>query len=154
MYYTPEEQKTVDTALYVYSKTGPSYEMREKTKELLHIEKKILGDFSKKPLCALSYIAEQTGLELDEECRSISLSRGIEDVIQLHYDDYHIEGKKKFYYHRWYENHRTYLSLNSHDIETVIKIIKMDIERYKNECDKPWFKTYYLSNYAPAWWEE
>ena len=112
-----------------------------------------LCEYSKNPNEILRHIAEQTGLEFDEECRSISLSRGIEDVIQLHYDDYHIVGQKKFYYHRWYEHYMTYICLNNHDVETVIEIIKKDIERYKNECDKPWFKTFYMSNYSRPWWE-
>ena len=151
MYFTPKEEKIVETALYVYAHSGPSYEMRDACKDLLNIRHKNMSEFVENPIGALSYIAEQTGLILNyERGTHLNISNtGVDTAaIRLEYD----ESVKKFYYHRWYEYYKSFISFNTYDIEVAIKVIKMDMERYKNECDKPWFNEFYSKNYAPAWW--
>ena len=157
MYYTPEEQKIIETALYVYAKSGPSFEMRGVMKNLLNIRNKNLSEFVENPIGALSYIAEQTGLEMDCANNEIlqwrthevtSVGEGVlMKVIRLFYKD------GKFHYYRFYEPHNSFIDFTTSDIETVIKIIKMDLNRYNEESKKPWFDKYYYTNQftKPMW---
>lgn len=161
MYYTPKEEKIIETALYVYAYSGQNYsmldavdsitQMRNAVKDLLNIRNKNMSEFVENPIGALSYIGEQTGLILNyERGTHLNISNtGVDTAdIRLEYD----ESVKKFYYHRWYEYYKSLICFNTHDIDAVIKIIKLDIERYKYECNKPWFNKVYSKNYAPAWW--
>lgn len=127
MYYTPKEEKNFDWV--------------DSVKDLLNIRNKNLTEYIDNPLGALSYIAEQTGLTLnfDEELNisntGISLSH-----IKLFFKN------KKFYYSRWYEANKSVINMTTHDIDTIIKILQLDIERFKNEELKPWFFSCYYSN--------
>ena len=157
MYFTPEEEKIIETALYVYAHSGPSQEYRETVKNLLNIRKKNMSEFVKNPLGVLTYIAEQTGLEIDFGKNEIvqwrkhpvtKVGEGVlMKVIRLFYKD------GKFHYYRFYEHHNSFIDFTTSDIETVVKIIKSDLERYNEESTKPWFDSYYYTNQFknPMW---
>ena len=157
MYFTPKEEKIIETALYVYAHSGPSYEMRDVCKDLLNIRFKNMSEFVENPLGALTYIAEQTGLEIDFKNNELvqwrkhpvtNFGEGVlMKVIRLFYKD------GKFHYYRFYEHHNSFIDVTTNDIETVVKIIKMDLDRYNEESTKPWFDSYYYTNQfkKPFW---
>lgn len=159
MYFTPKEEKLIELALYVYSNKGPSYEMRDAMKDLLNIRKKNLSEFIENPLGALTYIAEQTGLEIDFGKNEISYNdktnlnvfwNGFRmQLVRLFFKD------GKFHYYRFYEHYDSFIDLTSSDIETVVKIIKLDLKRYNEECKQPWFDSYYATNqFKEPWWRK
>lgn len=159
MYFTPKEEKIIETALYVYAHSGPSYEMRDVCKDLLNIRHKNMSEFVENPLGALTYIAEQTGLEIDFGKNEISYNEranltiflnGIQmQAIRLFFKD------GKFHYYRFYEHYDSFIDLTSSEIETVIKIIKLDKERYLDEHKQPWFDSYYAINqFKEPWWKK
>lgn len=157
MYFTPKEEKIIETALYVYAHSGPSYSMRDVVKNLLNIRHKNMSEFVENPLGALTYIAEQTGLEIDFANNEIvqwrkhpvtPIGEGVlMKIVRLFYKD------GKFHYYRFYEHHNSFVDFTTSDIETVIKIIKLDLDRYNEESTKPWFDTYYYTNQfnKPMW---
>lgn len=166
MYYTPKEEKIIETALYVYAHSGPSYSMRDAidsitqmrnaVKDLLNIRHKNMSVFVENPLGALTYIAEQTGLEIDFGKNEISYNERINvfwngiqmKAIRLFFKD------GKFHYYRFYEHYDSFIDLTSSEIETVIKIIKMDKERYLDEYKKPWFDSFYATKFNEPWWKK
>lgn len=159
MYFTPKEEKIIETALYVYAHSGPSYSMRDVCKDLLNIRFKNMSEFVENPLGALTYIAEQTGLEIDFGKNEISYNEranlsvfwnGIKmQAIRLFFKD------GKFHYYRFYEHYDSFIDLTASEIETVIKIIKLDKERYLDEHNKPWFDSYYATNqFKEPWWKK
>lgn len=159
MYFTPKEEKIIETALYVYAHSGPSLEYREIVKNLLNIRNKNMSEFVENPLGALSYIAEQTGLEIDFGKNEIvqwrkhpvtKVGEGVlMKVIRLFYKD------GKFHYYRFYEHHNSFIDVTTSDIETIVKIIKSDLERYNEESTKPWFDSYYYTNqFKEPWWKK
>lgn len=157
MYFTPKEEKIIETALFSYAYSGQSYEMRDAVKDLLNIRNKNLSEFVENPLGALTYIAEQTGLEIDFAKNEILLWRKhpvtrigegvLMKFIRLFYKD------GKFHYYRFYEHHNSFIDVTTSDIETVVKIINMDLKRYNEESTKPWFDRYYYTNQfnKPMW---
>lgn len=159
MYFTPKEEKIIETALYVYAHSGPSYEMRDVCKDLLNIRFKNMSEFVENPLGALTYIAEQTGLEIDFKNNELvqwrkhpvtNVGEGVlMKVIRLFYKD------GKFHYYRFYEHHNSFIDVTTNDIETIVKIIKMDLDRYNEESTKPWFDSYYYTNqFKKPWWKK
>lgn len=150
MYFTPKEEKIIENALYVYANSGPSLEYREIVKNLLNIRNKNMSEFVENPLGALTYIAEQTGMEIDFKNNEIvqwrkhpvtKVGEGVlMKVIRLFYKD------GKFHYYRFYEHHNSFIDVTTSDIETIVKIIKSDLERYNEESTKPWFDSYYYTN--------
>lgn len=159
MYFTPKEEKIIENALYVYANSGPSLEYREIVKKLLNIRNKNMSEFVENPLGALTYISEQTGLEIDFGKNEISYNEktnldvfmnGIRmQAIRLFFKD------GKFHYYRFYEHYDSFMDLTSSDIETVIKIIKMDKERFLTEHKQPWFDSYYATNqFKEPWWKK
>jgi len=159
MYFTPKEEKIIETALYVYAHSGPSYEMRDAVKDLLNIRNKNMSEFVENPLGALTYIAEQTGMEIDFKNNEIVLWRKhpvtkvcegvLMKVIRLFYKD------GKFHYYRFYEHHNSFIDVITSDIVTIVMIIQADFERYNEEFTKPGFDSYYYTNqFKEPWWKK
>ena len=155
MYYTPKETKLIEIALYVYGKSGPSFDLREAIKNVLNIGKKTLTEFVENPLGALTYISEQTCLEF-HKANEIVLWRKhpvnpkyeavLMKIIRLFYEN------GNFHYYRFYEHHNSFIDVTTLDVDTLIKIICSDIERYETESNQPWFDSYYNTIFAKPWW--
>ena len=154
MYYTPKETKLIKVALYEYVKSGPSFDLREAIKNVLNIGKKTLTEFVENPLGLLTYISEQTGLELHNNneivlWRKHPVNPKYEAVLMKTIRLFYENGK--FHYYRFYEHHNSFMDVTTFDVDTLIKIICSDIERYKTESNQPWFDSYYNTIFTKPW---